>query len=101
MENSLYNLLEMKTKHSIFKSVFITGRKTLEGYPIVEVEPYDDTFLNAIKSVKKYDNTLDRIIEKVWKYMDGKETWLSVSTDEHGHIEILLNSSYIKNLKEG
>ena len=96
MNNSLYEKLNMKTKNSILKSVIITNRETMEGYPIVEVEPYDNTFLNAIKSPTQYDNTLDRIIRKVWEYMNEKETWLIVDTDEYGHIEILLSDYYMK-----
>lgn len=95
MNNSLYEKLNLKAKNSILKSVFITDRKTFEGYPIVEVEPYDNTFLNAIKTPSQYDNTLDRIIKKVWDYMNGEETWLAVYT-EYGHIEILLSDYYMK-----
>lgn len=94
MKNSLYEKLNMNAKNSILKSVFITDKKTFEGYPIVEVEPFDETFLNAIKTPSQYDNTLDRIIKKVWNYMDRKETWLAVYT-EYGHIEILLSDYYM------
>ncbi|MDK1672880.1 hypothetical protein QOK74_08340 [Staphylococcus saprophyticus] len=41
---SLYNALNMKAKNSIYKSVFMQNEKTFEGYTIVEVEPYDETF---------------------------------------------------------
>ena len=33
---SLYELLGMKAKNSIFKSVFVTEERTFEGYKIVE-----------------------------------------------------------------
>lgn len=46
----LYNVLGMKTKNSIFKSYAI---KTFEGDSHanvrIEVEPYDDTFINAVE----------------------------------------------------
>ena len=95
LNKSFYDLLNMKGKNSIWKSVFVTGRKTYEGFPIVEVVAYDQTFLNAVKTVKKYDETLDRIIKKVYDYFNGEEVWLSVYTDEHGGIEILLNEYYM------
>lgn len=95
LNKSFYDLLNMKGKNSIWKSVFVTGRKTYEGFPIVEVEAYDQTFLNAVKTVKKYDETLDRIIKKVYDYFNGEEVWLSVYTDEYGGIEILLNEYYM------
>lgn len=97
MNKSLYELLELKTKNSILKSVFMTDKKTFEGYPIVEVEPFDNTFLNAISTPSKYDTVINRIIKKVWEYVDGKETWLIVDTDEHGHIEILVSDYYMRN----
>lgn len=41
---TLYEALGLKREKSIFKSVFITHKKTSEGFQIVEVEPFDDTF---------------------------------------------------------
>ncbi len=93
---SLYELLGMKSKNSIFKSVFITDRHTHEGYQIVEVEPYDNTFLNAIQSVSKYDKTTDKIMKKVYEYFNGQDVWLSMYTDEFGNDEILVNEYYMK-----
>lgn len=95
MNKSLYELLGMKRKNSIFKSVFITNRRTHDGLPIVEVEPYDQTFLNAISTVKKYDDTTDRIIRKVYEYFKGGEIWLSIYTDEYGQDDILVNDYYV------
>lgn len=92
---SLYELLDMKAKNSIFKSVIITNEKTFEGYPLVEVEPYDQTFLNAIAYPKKYDETLSRIMKKVFNYFDNNDVWLSVYT-EYGHSDFLLSMYYMK-----
>lgn len=98
MQNkSLYDVLGMKGKNSIFKSVFITDRKTAEGYPIVEVEPFDDTFLNAIKYPSGYDKTIDRIKLKVFNHFSGENVWLSVYTD-HGHHEHLLSQFHMKEI---
>lgn len=92
---TLYEILNMKRKNSIFKSVTITNTTTEEGYPIVEVEPYDNTFLNAISTVKKYDNTIDRIIDKLRDYYGDTPFWLSVSTDNYDHIEMLVTKDKI------
>ncbi len=90
---TLYELKNMKAKNSIFKSVFVTN-KIIEGYPVVEVEPYDQTFLNATNTIKKYDNTVDRILKEVYKYFDNKTVWINFYT-EYGHNEILLSEYYV------
>lgn len=92
---TLYEKLNMKRKYSIFKSVFITGSITLEGYPLVEVEPYDDTFLNAINTSNKYDKVLDRIFKAVFDYYNQKDVWVAVYTDR-GHEEFLLSEYSMK-----
>lgn len=81
MYKSLYDLLGMKAKNSIFKSVFVTDSYTSEGYRIVEVEAYDDTFLNATATVTKLDNTTDKIFLKVYQYFNGEPVWISLYTD--------------------
>ena len=78
---SLYDLLGMSAKNSIFKSVFVTDKYTSEGYRIIEVEPYDDTFLNAISTISKFDKTTDKIFKKVHHYFNGEPAWLSLYTD--------------------
>lgn len=95
MNNSLYSLLEMKSKNSIMKSVFITNKKAYDGLPIIEVEPYDQTFLNATNTINKYNDTVDRIIKKVHEYFNGVEVWINVYTDNHGSIELLINDYYM------
>lgn len=87
---TLYDVLGMKRKNSIFKSVFVTNEKTSEGFRIVEVEPYDDTFLNATTTVKKYDDTIDRIVAKL-KEMYTEPLWVVIDEDNFGHIEVLIN----------
>lgn len=94
--SSLYNLLNMKSKNSIFKSVFVTNERTYDGLQIVVAEPYDNTFLNAVKSVSQYDKTVDKIMKKVYEYFNGQDVWLKVYTDEHGQNEILVCDYYMK-----
>lgn len=91
---TLYELKNMKSKNSILKSVFITN-KEFEGYPVVEVEPYDDTFLNATNTIRKYDNTVDRILKEVYKYFNNETVWVRFYT-EYGHNEILLSEYYVE-----
>lgn len=92
---TLYDILNMKRKYSILKSVSICNTGTEEGYPIIEVEPYDDTFLNAISTVEKYDNTIDRIIDKLRDCYGDTPFWLSISTDNYGHTEMLVTKDKI------
>lgn len=91
---TLYEVLGMKAKNSVFKSVFITDRVTSEGYNIIEVEPYDDTFLNAINTVSKYDRTTDRIFKKIYETF-GADMWVILYTD-YGQSEHLLSEYYMK-----
>lgn len=91
---TLYELKNMKAKNSVLKSVFITN-ETFEGYPVVEVEPNDDTFLNAINTTRKYDNTVDRILKEVYKYFNNETVWVNFYT-EYGHNEILLSEYYVE-----
>ena len=93
---NLYNLLGIKSKNSVFKSVIVTDNYTYENYQIIEVEPYDNTFLNATNTVNKYDNVIDRIMKKVYEYFNSQDVWLKVYTDNHGQIEILVNEFYMK-----
>ena len=97
MENkTLYELMGMKSKNSVFRSVFVTNSRTHDGLQIIEVEPYDQTFLNQTSSVSKYDKTVDRIMKAIYHYFNGKETWLKIYTDNHGGHEILVNEYYMK-----
>lgn len=92
---TLYEKLNMKRKYSIFKSVFITGIKTFEGVPLVEVEPYDDTFINAINTDDKYENVTDRIFKAVFEYYNRQDVWIAVYTDR-GNFEDLLTEYTMK-----
>ena len=87
---TLYDVLGMKHKNSIFKSVFVTNEKTYEGFRVVYVEPYDKTFLNATATVKKYDDTIDRITTKL-KEMYTEPLWIAIDEDNFGRIEVLIN----------
>lgn len=95
MYKSLYVLLGMRAKNSIFKSVFVTDKYTSEGYRIVEVEPYDNTFLNATATMEKFDKTTDQIFKKVYQYFNGDPVWLSLYTDVSCS-EYLVNAFYMK-----
>lgn len=86
----LYDILGLKRKHSIFRSVVVTNEKTYEGFRVVYVEPYDKTFLNATSTVKKYDDTIDRITDKL-KEVYTEPLWVIVDEDNFGHIELLVN----------
>lgn len=91
---SLYDALEMKGENSIFKSVVIT-KEIAEGYPVVEVEPYDDTFLNAIRYPSGYEKTVDKISKRVFEYFKGETVWVRFYTS-YGHRERLLSEFSMK-----
>ena len=95
LNKSLYELLGMKAKYSIFKSVFVTDYFTSEGFRIIEVEPYDDTFLNAISTISKFDKTTEKIFKKVHQYFKGESVWVSIYT-EISHEEHLINDFYME-----
>ena len=95
MNKSLYELLGMKAKHSIFKSVFVTDYFTSEGFRIIEVEPFDNTFLNASSTISKLDKTTDKIFKKVHQYFKGEPVWLCLYTDIL-HSEYLINDFYME-----
>lgn len=64
MDKTLYELLEMKAKKSIYKSVLVTN-KQLEGARIIEAEPFDQTGVNIIDgSLSVRDKGIDKI-EKI------------------------------------
>ena len=98
LDSTLYEKLNMKKKYSIFKSVFITGRNTFEGFPLVEVEPYDNTFLNAINTPDKYEKVLDRIFKAVFEYYNKKDVYVAVYTDTRGNSEFLLTEHTMKDI---
>lgn len=98
MNKTLYELLGMKAKNSIFKSVVVTDRFTNEGYRIVEAEPYDQTFLNAVKHPSLYDKTTSKIMLKLYEFFNKEACWLIVYTDEHGQDENLVSEFFLKDV---
>ena len=68
MDKTLYELLGMKAKRSIYKSALITD-EYLEGARIIEVEPFDQTGVNIIDGcLSVRDKGIDRIEKKLLKY---------------------------------
>ena len=82
----LSELLNVKRKNSVLRSVFVTNQR-IDGILVVEVEPYDktgDTALNTTPS--RYVDALKTISKAVKKYFDGKEkeVWINVYCDAYG-----------------
>lgn len=94
MRKTMYELKGMKAKNSIFRSVVVTDKRDYAGNRIIEVEPYDDTFLNAIKTPSKYDDTIDRILKSVYKMFQGETSNVTLYTD-YGHREIYVNDFWM------
>ncbi|WP_283589480.1 hypothetical protein [Staphylococcus nepalensis] len=61
---NLYKLMNYKRKNSILKSVNILSPKLNESFRIVEIEPYDQTGVNALDGTPA---AYDRAIETVKK----------------------------------
>lgn len=94
MKKTMYELKGLKAKNSILKSVVVTDERDCFENRIIEVEPYDDTFLNAIKTPSKYDDTVDRILKSVYKMFPGETSNVAFYTD-YGHIEIYVNDFWM------
>lgn len=89
---SLYDLVGMKRKNSVLKSVFINSNKR-EAYSLcsIDVEAYDDTFLNATKYPSLQDKTYDTITNAIIKYQDKIKEYINDYSDE---IEVMHYSTF-------
>ncbi|WP_274355444.1 hypothetical protein [Ligilactobacillus salivarius] len=82
----LSELLNVKRKNSVLRSVFVTNQR-IDGILVVEVEPYDKTGDNALNTTpSRYVDALKTISKAVKKYFDGKEkeVWINVYCDAYG-----------------
>ena len=82
----LSELLNVKRKNSVLRSVFVTNQR-IDGILVVEVEPYDKTGDNALNTtLSRYVDALKTISKAVKKYFDGKEkeVWINVYCDAYG-----------------
>lgn len=102
MSVQLSELLNIKRKNSVLRSVFVTNER-IDGMLVVGVEPYDTTGFNALNTTpSRYDNTLKTITNAVRKYFDGKENevWINVYSDTYGTNENIFKVSEGKFISE-
>ena len=84
--NTLNELLNVKRKNTILKSVYVTNKR-FDGMLVVEVEPYDTTGFNAFNTTpSRYEKAVETITKAVRKYFDGKEreVWINIYSDVYG-----------------
>lgn len=98
---SLYELVGMKRKNSVLKSVFIDGSRTFEGYFNISVEAYDDTFLDATRYDSEKDKTsyyIDKMIkknvEKIQNHFNINDTqfWIADYSTFDRHFHYILDT---------
>lgn len=80
MENSLYNLMDMKSENSVLKSVYVEHDTTYcneVGWTRFAVETYDLTFLNAKKNVEKTFDYIDKMIDKYMELKGIKKAFIT------------------------
>lgn len=102
MSVQLSELLNIKRKNSVLRSVFVTNER-IDGILVVGVEPYDETGYNALNTTpSRYDNALETITKAVKKYFDGKEkeVWINVYCDAYGANENIFKVSEGKFISE-
>lgn len=91
--DSLYEILEMKTKNSTLKSVFITPQ-FFEGCLVLEVEAYDNTGFQAINSsasrFDKFYDYLNRIIISNFDKINTKTDKIRVNIYGVQHFQYII-----------
>lgn len=78
---SLYEILQIKRKESLLKSAFIYGNYSFEGYPIIEIEAYDDTFLNSTQFPSGKDRTHEYFKKTIKQNANTIKSYFNLKTD--------------------
>lgn len=89
MGRDLYSLMGCKRKNSILKSVTVSDI-TIEGYRVINVEPYDSTGVNALDSTPgRYDKALETIENTLKSFIPGEKVRICVYSNVRRPIEYL------------
>lgn len=95
---SLYDLIGMKKKNSVLKSVVINKDKNnTYSKCYIEVEAYDDTFINATRYPSGQDRTYDVITKAVIKYQDKIKEYIN---DYSPTIDVIHYSTFDRHLQD-
>ena len=95
---SLYDLIGMKKKNSVLKSVFIYKNKN-KAYSkcSIDIEAYDDTFTNATRYPSGQDRTYDVITKAIIKYQDKIKEYIN---DYSPTIDVIHYSTFDRHLQD-
>lgn len=97
---SLYELVGRTRKSILLKSVFIKAQRSYEGYPIIEIETYNDAFEKATRTNAGKEKTSLYIDKSIKKYADviryhlsitDKEFWIIDYSTFGRHVEYILD----------
>ena len=94
---SLYDLIGMKRKNSVLKSVFINKDKNTYSKCYIEVEAYDDTFINATRYPSGQDKVYDVITKAIIKYQDKIKEYIN---DYSPTIDVIHYSTFDRHLQD-
>ena len=78
---TLYEILKIKRKESVLKSACIHGTYSFEGYPIIEIEAYDDTFLNSTQFPSGKDRTHEYFKKTIKQNANTIKSYFNLETD--------------------
>lgn len=95
---TLYELIGMKRKNSVLKSVVINSNKN-EVYSrcSIDVEAYDDTFVRATEYPSQQDKTYETITNAIIKYQDKIKEFIGDYSDT---IEVMHYSTFDRHLQD-
>ena len=95
---SLYDLIGMKRKNSVLKSVMINKDKnsTYSGC-YIEVEAYDGTFTKATRHPSGQDKVYETITNAIIKYQDKIKEYIN---DYSPTIEVMHYSTFDRHLQD-
>ena len=95
---SLYDLIGMKRKNSVLKSVMINKDKNnTYSKCYIEVEAYDDTFINATRYPSGQDKVYDVITKAIIKYQDKIKEYIN---DYSPTIDVIHYSTFDRHLQD-
>ena len=95
---SLYDLIGMKRKNSVLKSVMINKDKNnTYSKCYIEVEAYDDTFINATRYPSGQYKVYDVITKAIIKYQDKIKEYIN---DYSPTIDVMHYSTFDRHLQD-
>lgn len=94
---TLYDLIGMKRKESVLKSVTINSQKSYWSGCYIEVEAYDDCFIRNTEYPSQQDKTYETITNAIIKYQDKIKEFVNDYSDR---IEVMHYSTFDRHLQD-